>query len=114
MNAKRSRYVFAALVATTSAVYGLTPPSDSDGPIKLLACIVNPTGVLEAEVDNQTDDAVSCNLRCNYELGGQMFSHVFSESIPRRFQGRIGHFDTSNGKAGRYSGEVGTCEKVSR
>ena len=104
----------AALIAAHADVYGLTPPSDSDGPIKLLACIVTPTGTLEAEVDNQTDDSVNCNIRCSYELGSQMFSHSFNVNVPARFQGRVGRFDTVNARAGNYSGDVGTCKKYSR
>jgi hypothetical protein len=104
----------AAMLAAHADVYGLTPPSDSDGPIKLLACIVTPQGVLEAEVDSQTDDSVNCNIRCTYELGAQMFSHSFNVNIPARFQGRIGRFDTVNARAGNYSGEVGTCKQYSR
>jgi hypothetical protein len=104
----------AILFAAHADVYGLTPPSDSDGPIKLLACVVTPTGVLEAEVDNQTDDSVSCNIRCNYELGSQMFSHWFSVTVPARFQGRVGRYDTVNARAGNYSGDVGTCKKGPR
>jgi len=104
----------AAALATQTDVYGLTPPSASDGPIKLLSCIVTPSGMLEAQVDNQTDDALTCNIRCNYELGGRMFSHTFTEMIPKRFSGRVGRFDTSNAKAGNYSGDVGTCSAVSR
>jgi hypothetical protein len=104
----------AAMVAAHTDVYGLTPPSDSDGPIKLLACIVTPTGTLEAEVDNQTDDSVNCNIRCSYELGSQMFSHSFNVNVPARFQGRVGRFDTVNARAGNYSGDVGTCKKYSR
>ncbi|MBC8025605.1 MAG: hypothetical protein H7Y89_06420 [Steroidobacteraceae bacterium] len=104
----------AALAAPQSAVHSLTPPSSSDGPIKLLACVVTPTGILEAEVDSQSDDAVSCNIRCNYSLGEQTFSHSFTVRIPARFNGRVGRFDTSNGKTGTYSGDVGACEKVSR
>lgn len=104
----------AALAAPQSALHSLTPPSSSDGPIKLLSCVVTPTGVLEAEVDSQSDDAMSCNIRCNYSLGEQTFSHTFTVRIPARFTGRVGRFDTSNAKAGNYSGDVGTCEKISR
>ncbi len=104
----------AAVLAAHTDVHGLTPPSDTDGPIKLLACIVTATGVLEAEVDNQTDDDMNCNIRCSYELGSQMFSHSFNLNIPRRFQGRVGRFDTVNARAGSYSGDVGTCKKYSR
>jgi len=100
------------LVVIQSDVRGLTPPSSSDGPVKLLNCIVSPQGVLEAEVDSRSDDTVSCYIRCNYELGEQTFSHTFNETIPRRFHGRVGRFDTSNAKAGNYSGDVGTCKKI--
>jgi hypothetical protein len=99
---------------TATQSFGLTPPSASDGPVKLLTCTVTPQGVLEAEVDNQTEDNVSCNIRCNYELGERMFSQSFSVTIPAHFHGRVGRFDTSNGKAGNYSGELGTCKKSSR
>jgi len=103
----------AAIAAPQANVLGLTPPSDSDGPIKLLTCTVTPTGVLEAEVDSQTDDAMSCNIRCSYELGEKMFSHSFNVTIPGRFQGRVGRFDTTNARAGNYSGELGSCKKTS-
>jgi hypothetical protein len=106
--------VLGALAAAQADVYGLTPPSDSDGPIKLLTCVVTPQGILAAEVDSQTEDAMNCNIRCNYELGERMFSQSFNVTIPGRFHGRVGRFDTSNGKAGNYSGEVGTCKKISR
>jgi hypothetical protein len=101
------------MVLVQADVYGLTPPSSSDGPIKLLTCVVTPTGILEAEVDSQTEDAMNCNIRCSYELGERRFSHSFNVTIPGRFQGRIGRFDTSNAKAGNYSGELGTCKKTS-
>jgi hypothetical protein len=113
----KTRYrlmALAALALPQSAVHAIKPPSSSDGPIKLLACVVTPTGILEAEVDSQSDDAMSCNIRCNYSLGERMFSHSFTVRIPARFTGRVGRFDTSNAKAGNYSGDVGTCEKVSR
>ena len=104
----------AALAAPQTAVHSLTPPSSSDGPIKLLACVVTPTGILEAEVASQSDDAMSCNIRCNYSLGEKTFSHSFTLRIPARFTGRVGRFDTSNAKSGNYSGDVGSCEKISR
>jgi hypothetical protein len=106
---------FAALVALQAVVHGLTPPTSSDGPIKLLGCTVTPQGILEATVDNESEDAMSCTIRCNYELGERMFSHSFSETIPGRFNGSIGRFDTSNAKAGNYSGDImGECKKTSR
>ena len=100
-----------AIVAAHADVFALTPPSDSDGPIKLLGCVVTPRGVLEAEVSSQSDDAMDCNIRCNYELGEKMLSYSFNVTIPARFQGHVGRFDTSVGKAGNYSGEVGSCAK---
>lgn len=104
----------AALALPQSAVHAIKPPSSSDGPIKLLACVVTPTGILEAEVDSKSDDAMSCNIRCSYSLGERMFSHSFTVRVPARFNGRVGRFDTNNAKAGNYSGDVGSCEKISR
>jgi hypothetical protein len=101
----------AAMVAVQADVRALTPPSDSDGPIKLLTCVVTPTGVLEAEVDSSSDDAMTCSIQCTYELGDRKFSHDFNVTIPARYHGRVGGFDTVNGKPGNYSGGVGTCKK---
>jgi hypothetical protein len=100
------------MAATHADVYGLTPPSDTDGPIRLLNCVVSPTGILDAEVDSQSEDAMSCDITCNYELGEHRFSHWFEVTIPARFSGRVGRFDTTGGKAGNYSGEVGNCRKT--
>lgn len=113
---KKRRYLLvpALLMVLHADVHGLTPPSASDGPVKLLGCTVNAQGILEASVDNSTDEAVSCFIRCSYELGERMFSHGFTATIPARFNGSVGHFDTSNGRAGNYSGDLGTCEKISR
>lgn len=105
-------FALTALAATRADVYGLTPPSKSDGPVRLMSCIVSPTGILEVEVDSQTEDTMECNFRCNYAIGGETFSHWFTETIPARFNGRVGKFDTSGGKAGSYSGDVGTCKKA--
>lgn len=111
----KTRFILVALaVIAAPALHAITPPSSSDGPIRLLACVVTSAGILEAEVDNQTDDAMNCNIRCNYELGERTFSHTFNVNIPKRFNGRVGRFDTSNAKAGNYSGDVGTCNKTSR
>jgi hypothetical protein len=104
----------AAIAMPPAAVHGLTSPTISDGPVKLLGCTVNSQGILEASVDNQTEDTMSCTIRCNYELGERMFSQLFTVSIPGRFTGSVGHFDTSNAKTGNYSGELGACEKISR
>ena len=113
----KTRHLLVALgvlVTPLADVRALTPPSDSDGPIKLLGCVVTPQGVLEAEVNSQTDDAMDCHIRCNYELGERMFSRGFTVTIPARFNGSVGAFDTSNARAGNYSGELGSCKKTSR
>jgi hypothetical protein len=113
----KTRLIFISLVAlfaTQSDVHGLTPPTASDGPVRLLTCTVSPQGILEAEVDSQTEDRMSCNIRCNYEVGEHRFSHSFNETIPGRFHGHVGHFDTTSAKAGNYTGDIGTCKKVER
>lgn len=112
MKTRQKLFALAAVVVLQATVYGLTPPSESDGPIKLLTCVVTPQGVLEAEVDSQAEEAMSCVIRCNYELGERMFSQTFDVTIPARFHGRIGRFDTSNARAGNYSGELGNCKEV--
>jgi hypothetical protein len=104
--------VLVVVTMTQGDVHGLTPPSKSDGPVRLLACVVSGAGILEAEVDSQTDDTMTCNLRCNYEFGGKTLSYTFTETIRGRFNGRVGRFDTSGGKSGSYSGDVGTCKKA--
>ena len=114
MKARHLLLALGGLAAPIAGVYALTPPSESDGPIKLLTCSVSPQGILQAEVDNQDEDAVDCNIRCNYELGDKMFSYTLSVTIPGRFQGRVGRFDTLNGKAGNYSGDLEVCTKSSR
>jgi hypothetical protein len=101
-----------AILVNHADVYALNPPSDSDGPIRLLSCVVSASGILEAEVDSQSDDALSCNLSCSYDIGGKLLSHWFVVTIPKRFSGRVGHFDTNGGRAGNFSGDVGTCEKT--
>ena len=111
----KTRHALAAsaLIASFHAdVHALNPPSDSDGPIRLLNCVVSSGGLLEAEVDSQSEDALLCNLRCNYELGGQTLSQWFEARIPAHFNGRVGRADTSGAKPGKYSGEVGTCRKT--
>jgi hypothetical protein len=57
---------------------------------------------------------MNCNLRCSYELGEKMFSYNFNVRIPGRFHGHVGRFDTSNARAGNYSGDVGACKKTGR
>jgi hypothetical protein len=112
MNKRLCLIALAAVAAPLAGVSALTPPSKADGPIRLLSCVVSPTGVLEAEVDNHPDSAQLCNVRCNFAIGETTFSHWFEVSIPARFNGRVGRFDTTGGKAGNYSGDVGTCEKT--
>jgi len=114
MKKRHPLLILAALMALQADVQGLTPPTASDGPIKLLGCTVNAQGILEASVDNSTDDAQSCFIRCSYELGERMFSRGFTVTIPARFNGSVGGFDTSNARAGNYTGELGTCKKASR
>ena len=104
----------AICTGVASAAFALTPPSASDGPVKLLACVVSPNGLLEASVDSQTDDRMRCHIRCTYQMAERTFNHRFDETIPARFQGRVGQFDTTNGKAGNYPGEISGCEKVER
>src|SRR5262245_58324112 len=96
----------AATLATQADVYGLTPPSEDDGPVKVLSCIVSNDGILEAEVDNATDDAQSCDFRCNYDLLGKRVSRTFTVTIPKRFHGRVGQFSTEGATPGNYSGNV--------
>jgi hypothetical protein len=111
----RTRHALAtaAIVAMQADVHALTTPSASDGPVRLISCTVMSNGILEARVDNTGDEAMFCNVRCSYELSGRMFSHSFSATIPKHFQGSIGKFDTNNARPGNYPGEVGSCKKVS-
>jgi hypothetical protein len=104
--------IFASVAVLQTDAFALTPLSDSDGPVRLLNCVVAPNGVLDAEVESQSEDAMSCNLRCNFELGEHTFSHWFSVTVPAHFSGRLGSFDTNGARAGNYSGEVGTCKKT--
>lgn len=112
----KTRTFGAAVIAVVAAssVYPLTPPSASDGPVKLLSCVVSPNGVLEASVDNTSEDRLRCHIRCTYQLAERTFNHSFVETIPPRFQGRVGQFDTTSGKAGNYPGDVSGCEKIDR
>jgi len=101
-------------LALSRTIFGLNPQSDSAGPIRLLSCVVSPNGVLEVEVDSQSDDPMACNLRCNYEFGGKPFTHWFEVIVPAHFNGRLGHFDTNGGREGNFSGDVGTCKKTEK
>ena len=110
------RHRLAALAAATitTDVFGLNPPSDSSGPVTLLSCVVSSGGILEAEVDSKTDDTMACNIHCNYEFGGKPFSQWLEVVVPARFNGRLGRFDTNGGRAGNFSGEMGTCRKTEK
>lgn len=111
----KTRILGAALsVMVATSVYPLTPPSASDGPVKLLSCVVTANGMLEAAVDNTSEDRQRCHIRCSYQMAERTFNHSFVETIPARFQGRVGQFDTTTGKAGTYPGEIRDCEKIGR
>jgi hypothetical protein len=47
-------------------------------------------------------------------LVGKSLSATFTATVPKRFHGRVGRFNTENATAGNYSGDVGTCTKTSR
>ncbi len=112
MNARGRWVALFACGAAASVAFALVPPSASDGPVKLLTCVVTSAGVLEAQVENQSDDALSCDIRCSYEISGRTFTRDFSVSIPPRFHGQVGEFDTGGAKPGVYRGEIGSCKKV--
>src|SRR5689334_16924608 len=114
MTARRVLLAIGVLTVSDVDVHALTAPSDSDGPVKLLTCLVSPQGILEAEVASQSDDAMDCFIRCNYEFGDKLLSQGFHATVPARFQGRVGGVDTSAAKAGNYSGEISGCTKIPR
>jgi len=82
------------------------------GPVRLLSCVVSNAGLLEAEVENTSDSAQACSLRCDYRIEEAMTSRRFEVSIPARFSGVAGQFDTSRGQPGRYSGLIGMCRAI--
>src|SRR4051812_19030556 len=112
MKSRTGLMVLLTLFAVHGSVFALTPAKDSDGPVRLLACVVSSSGTLESEVGNQSDDAQLCNIRCDFDIAGQTFTHWFDVTIPKHYNGRVGRFDTNGGKAGTFSGEVGTCKKT--
>ena len=114
MTVRRVLLAIGVLTVSDVDVQALTPPSNSDGPVKLLTCVVSSQGILEAEVASQSDDAMDCFIRCNYEFGDRLLSQGFHVIIPSRFQGRVGGIDTSAGKVGNYSGEISGCKKNPR
>jgi hypothetical protein len=111
MSIRRGLAILASTLVAAASVHALNPPSSDDGPVRLLACVVSPSGVLEAEVDSTADETLQCEIRCQYELGEHSFSHTFSVSIRAHFQGRVGRFDTNNARPGNYPGDV-SCEKT--
>ncbi len=97
------------LIALAAPLMGIP---NSAGPIRLVSCVVNRAGLLEAEVENTSDAAQVCNLRCDYTLEDTTSSHWFEVSIPARFSGIVGQFDTSRGRPGSYSGRLGNCRST--
>ena len=114
MDTRRLTIALGAMALVHAHVHALAPPSATDGPVKLLACVVTPQGVLEAEVDSQSDEAMDCSVRCNYEFGDKMLSQSFNVTIPARSQGKVGGVAVSAAKAGNYSGDIGSCKKSPR
>ena len=86
--------------------------AQSPGPIRLLACAVSNAGLLEVSVKNVSGTVHTCDLRCDYIVGGTTISHHFKVSIPSRFSGIVGQLDTFRGQPGTYAGQVGVCEKL--
>ena len=101
MNARRLAISLAALVAP---LFAKTPE-----PVRLLSCVVDETGLLEAEVSNTSGFELTCELRCDYVIREEPITHDFKADIPARYEGRVGRFDTSSGRPGRYRGSVGAC-----
>ena len=91
--------------------FGCSSQYGTKFPKQPLDCVVELNGILAAEVDSQSEDAMGCNIKCNYVQGEETFEHMFEVTIPAKFTGRVGRFNTFGGKAGNYSGEVGTCKK---
>ena len=88
--------------------------ANSSGPVRLLSCVVSRTGLLEAEVTNASDSALTCKLRCDYVIReSTTASHVFEATIPPRYHGKVGQLDTSSGRPGSYSGRVDACQRKS-
>jgi hypothetical protein len=104
----KARLYVIAFAALAAPLVGANSP----GPIRLLSCVVSRTGLLEAEVDNTSDSALTCKLRCDYAIRETTISHWFEVSVPARFSGIVGQVDTSRGQPGKYSGRVGACRKI--
>jgi len=94
------------LIALAGPLMGIP---NSAGPVRLLSCVVSRAGLLEAEVENTSDTKQICNLRCDYTLEEATSSHWFEVSIPARFSGIAGQFDTSRGRPGSYPGHIDSC-----
>ena len=97
------------LIALSVPLLGIP---NSSGPIRLLSCVVSRAGLLEAEAENTSDTAQLCNLRCDFTLEDTTSSHWFEVSIPARFSGIVGQFDTARGRPGSYSGRLGGCRST--
>ena len=105
MNGARHLVAMAALATPLAA--------NTAGPIRLLSCTVSGAGLLEAVVENTSDTVHTCNLRCEFVIGGSTITHRFGEvSIPSRYRGVVAQFDTARGQPGTCSGEVARCEKL--
>src|SRR5262245_12143370 len=91
------------LIALAAPLVGIPKTTE---PIRLLSCVVSNAGLLEAEVENTSDTTQSCLLRCDFTLYETTRSHWFEVSIPARFRGIVGQFDTARGRPGIYSGHV--------
>ena len=94
------------LIALAGPLMGIP---NSAGPVRLLSCVVSRAGLLEAEVENTSDAPQICNLRCDYTLQETTSSHWFEVSIPARFSGIAGQFDTSRGRPGSYPSHIASC-----
>ena len=95
------------------AVLATPLAADTEGPIRLVSCTVSSAGLLEVEAENTSYTVHTCNLRCDYVVAGTTISHRFSEvTIPSRYKGIVGQFDTSRGLPGSYSSHVDSCWKL--
>ena len=99
---KAGLFTLIALAAPLVAIPKTIPKTPES--IRLLSCVVNRAGLLEAEVENTSDAALLCNLRCDYALHETSSSHWFEVSIPARFKGIVGpvrHFSRPARKLSR-------------
>ena len=97
------------LIALAAPLVGIPKTT---GPVRVLSCVVSRAGLLEAEVENTSDTAQICKLRCDFTIGETTRSHWFEVSIPARFSGIVGQIETFRGRPGSYPGRVGTCRRI--